>query len=161
MNCARIRSPKRNIEEVATGSEEPSAYNRKIEEERLNKRKAEEGSLDQEEDEGRIKSRNIEEKDQREKRKREEEENKGKLQKTGGETRGSVDRTLDIDLMGEEEFQERKHDLRENKNSLGHNQRNKLEKSSTNRRDPGHRRRILHMGDAEGHEQHRHPEENE
>ena len=63
----------------------------------LRKRKAEEGSLEQEEDEGRKQSRNIEEKEQKEKRKREEEESKGTLQKIGGETRGDIDKTIDVD----------------------------------------------------------------
>ena len=37
------------------------------------------------------------------------------LQKEEGETRGDIDKTMDVDMMEEEEFQERKKDLRENK----------------------------------------------
>ena len=36
------------------------------------------------------------------------------MEKEGGETRGDVDKTMNVDMM-EEEFQERKKELRENK----------------------------------------------
>ena len=70
MNCSTIRTPKRNIEEVASGSEEPLAYKRRIEEEKLRKRKAEEGSVDPEEHEGRVRSRVTEGEEDRRKKNR-------------------------------------------------------------------------------------------
>ena len=59
-----------------------------------------------------MKSRNREDEDAR---RRQEDEGKGKVQQEGGETRGDIDKTMNVDMMEEEEFQERKKDLRENK----------------------------------------------
>ena len=101
MECAN-RNPQRSIEEVASSSSEPPAYRRKAEEEEKEnhrKRKAEEGSMRE---------------DERDRRKKEE-DSKGSLTKEGGETRGDIDKTMNVDMMEEEEFQERKTDLRENK----------------------------------------------
>ena len=105
MECAD-RNPKRGLVEVASGHAEPPAYRRKtVEEQKENhrKRKAEEGSIIEEEKEGRVKNGNMEEMDQ------------GKLQKENGETTGTIDKTMNVDMMEEEDFQERKADLRENK----------------------------------------------
>ena len=114
MECAG-RNPKRSIEEVASSSSEPTVYRRKAEEEEKEnhrKRKAEEGSIKEDEMEGRVKSRmNEDEKDRRKK----EEDRKGSFTKEGGETRGDIDKTMNVDMMEEEEFQERKTDLRENR----------------------------------------------
>ena len=53
----------------------------------------------------------AEEEENQRKRKAEE----GSLKKEGGETRGDIDKTMNVDMMEEEEFQERKKELRENK----------------------------------------------
>ena len=37
---------------------------------------------------------------------------KGKMQKEGGETRGDVDKNLNVDMMEKEEVQEKMEDLR-------------------------------------------------
>ena len=114
MECSG-RNPKRSIEEIASASGEPPAYRRRIEEEEnenRRKRKAEEGSMQQEEIEGRVKSRTSEEEKDR---RTQEDASKGSLKKEGGETRGDIDKTMNVDMMEEEEFQERKKDLRENK----------------------------------------------
>ena len=112
MECAE-RNPKRSIEEVASASDEPPAYRRRIEGEekdKQRKRKAEEGSIIAEEMEGRVKTRmSEEEKDRR----KQEEASKGSLKKERGETRGDIDKTMNVDMMEEDEFQERKKDLRE------------------------------------------------
>ena len=104
MDCA-ARNPKRSSEEMSSGSGDPPAYRRKTEEEEKEKdrkRKAEEGNMEQEEQERRA-------------RRKKEEESKGSLTKEGGETRGVIDKTMNVDMMEEDEFQERKTDLRENK----------------------------------------------
>ena len=40
------------------------------------------------------------------------------MKKKGGETRGDIDKTMNVDMMEEEEFQEKKKDLRDNKLQL-------------------------------------------
>ena len=113
MECAD-RNPKRSVEGVASGSAEPSACKRKTEKkekEKHRKRKAEEESIIEEEMEGRVKSRSMEEDDTRRKQ---EEESKGKSKKEGCETRGDTDKTLNVDMMEEDELGKKK-DLRERK----------------------------------------------
>ena len=48
-------------------------------------------------------------------RRKQEEASKGSLNKEEGETRGDIDRTMNVDIMEEEEFQDMEKDLRENK----------------------------------------------
>ena len=65
-----------------------------------------------EETEASVKSRTVEEEDNRTKQ---EDARKGSLKKEGDETRGDTDEKMDVHMMEEEEFQERKKDRREQK----------------------------------------------
>ena len=107
MLCADC-SPKGNIKEVT----QPPVCKRTISDEensRHKKRKAEEGSIDQEEQETRGKSRMGE---GEEDRKKNEEENKGRTKIEGGETRVDIGQTMNVNWMGHEEFHERRQDGR-------------------------------------------------
>ena len=93
------------MENIASASSEPPAYRRGKEETRC-KRKAEEQM------ERSLNNRKMEEEDNR---KRQDKASKGSLKKAGGETAGTIDKTVNLDLLEEEEFQEKKKDLKEKK----------------------------------------------
>ena len=141
------RSPNRSIEQVASGSSEPPTYRRRKNEEQKDshrKRKAEVGSIQEEEMEGRVKSRmSEEEKDRR----KQEGASKASLKREGGETRGDIDKTMDVDMMEEAGLQERE------LGTIVNIARSQLEKSLAVGGHPEHRWQVLHLGDAEEDEQ--------
>ena len=109
-----VAVPTKSIEEIASASSELTAHSRRKNEEEKDdhrKRKAEVGSIQEEEMEGRVKSSMSEEEEDRRKQ---EGASKASLKKEGGETRGDIDKTMNVDMMEEEEFQERKKEFREN-----------------------------------------------
>ena len=69
------------------------------------KRNAVEGSIDQREHGGKVKSRMTEEEKDRTKK---EEKIKGSFKREAGETRGDFDNVMNVDIMEEEELQQKK-----------------------------------------------------
>ena len=93
----------------------------------------------------------------------EEEEDRGKqegaskasLKKEGGETRGDIDKTMNVDMMEEEELQERE------LSTIVNIARSRLEKSRAVGGHPEHRWQVLHLGHAEEDEQCDYQQQNE